>query len=333
MDIRPFAPDDIEVVQAVVDLVNAAQKVDAPFNHPQSVEEFVGYARYGWDGDVPETYGAWVGDELVALAEVHTTDWDNMHLAWVGAHVHPDRRGRGHGARVLAFLAQRSRELGRTSIGADAWETTSGPAFLERRGLTRRSAAIKRRQTLARVDREALDRLHDEAAVAAADYELSRFEGRTPADLLDEVAAIAAAMNDAPTDALDVEDEVFSPERIAAYEAAQEARGRRLHRVMARHRGSGELAGHTVVAVAAARPWIGEQHDTSVVRAHRGHRLGLLLKVDMMRLLAEVEPSLATVDTWNTESNGFMIAVNETLGYQVLGRELQFQGDLSPDLS
>ena len=73
------------------------------------------------------------------------------------------------------------------------------------------------------------------------------------------------------------------------------------------------------------RPEIGDQHDTAVVRAHRGHRLGLLLKAGMLLWLAEVEPQLETVDTWNAESNDHMIAVNEALGYRVMGRELQFQ--------
>jgi hypothetical protein len=48
----------------------------------------------------------------------------------------------------------------------------------------------------------------------------------------------------------------------------------------------------------------------------------------MMRWLAEAEPQLATIDTWNMESNGFMIGVNEKLGYVALGRELQFQRDV-----
>jgi len=63
----------------------------------------------------------------------------------------------------------------------------------------------------------------------------------------------------------------------------------------------------------------------SVVRSHRGHRLGLLLKADMMRWLADAEPELEQLDTWNMESNTHMIAVNERLGYRVMGREMQFQ--------
>ena len=45
----------------------------------------------------------------------------------------------------------------------------------------------------------------------------------------------------------------------------------------------------------------------------------------MVLWLAEVEPQVETVDTWNAESNAHMIGVNERLGYRVLGREMQFQ--------
>ena len=45
----------------------------------------------------------------------------------------------------------------------------------------------------------------------------------------------------------------------------------------------------------------------------------------MMRWLAEAEPQLETVDTFNAESNDHMVGVNRALGYRVMGREYQFQ--------
>ncbi len=135
---------------------------------------------------------------------------------------------------------------------------------------------------------------------------------------------MTGAINDAPLDDLEIEDEVYPPERIVAYESAQANRGV-LHRVYARHRETGALAGHTVVAVESARPSIGHQHDTSVVRAHRGHRLGVLLKADMVRWLAEAQPQLETIDTWNAESNDHMIGVNKVLGYEILARAFAYQ--------
>jgi hypothetical protein len=48
----------------------------------------------------------------------------------------------------------------------------------------------------------------------------------------------------------------------------------------------------------------------------------------MLRWLSDEEPQLETIDTWNAESNDHMIEVNQKLGYEVLGRELQFQTDI-----
>jgi len=68
-----------------------------------------------------------------------------------------------------------------------------------------------------------------------------------------------------------------------------------------------------------------QRHDTSVVGEHRGHRLGLLLKIAMLDHLRETEPQLAVIDTWNAATNDRMIAVNEALGYRVLGQALACQ--------
>jgi hypothetical protein len=50
--------------------------------------------------------------------------------------------------------------------------------------------------------------------------------------------------------------------------------GYRLYRVLALHRASGAIAGHTVVAVRSDRPQLGDQHDTTAVGAHRGTASG-----------------------------------------------------------
>jgi hypothetical protein len=166
------------------------------------------------------------------------------------------------------------------------------------------------------------------ADAGAPDYELLRIEGPTPDDLLADVVIMTAAINDAPIDALEVEDEVFSADRIRAFERGQQERGRRTYRVIARHRTTGELAGHTMACVERDHPGFGLQYDTSVVRAHRGHRLGLLLKIEMLRWLGDVEPQLRVLDTWNAATNAHMIAVNEQLGYRVIDEGLEWQRHL-----
>ena len=118
---------------------------------------------------------------------------------------------------------------------------------------------------------------------------------------------------------------MFPTERIGAYERVQQARGDLLHRLVARHRATGELAGHTVVVVDGERPRLGDQHDTAVASAHRGHRLGLLLKTGMNLWLREAQPQLEQIDTWNAESNRHMLAVNDAMGLRVVGRVVVFQ--------
>jgi GNAT superfamily N-acetyltransferase len=325
MDIRPFGPDDAEDVAAYVALRNAVQAADSPWEHPTTFRQAAGAFRHGWDGEPDTPFLGVEGGVAVAYGTLSTSDYDNLHLAWVGAKVHPGHRRRGLGSLMLEAVVAEGRARGRTSFGVDAWESSSSRAFAARHGFEAKSAAVNRRQVLADVDLDELRARHEEALAYAQGYELVRRAGATPDDELAAVAEMTAAINDAPTDDLDIEDEAFPPERIRAYEDAQEARGHRLYRVLARHRTTGALAGHTVVAVDGERPELAEQHDTSVVGGHRGHRLGLLLKADMNLWLRDAEPQIVSIDTWNAESNAHMIGVNELLGYRVMGREVEYQ--------
>lgn len=325
--IQRFTPDDLDHLGAAMRIVNEVRAHDAPWERPWIAERWDAFLRRGWDGEPPAPYLMTADGRAVAYGSLSTSERDNTHLAWVGVEVLPDARRRGYGSLLLERMIQEARTLGRTSIGIDAWESERALAFAARHGLGQRSQAIMRRQHLAEVERTLLQKLYDEAAGAATDYELVRIVGRTPSHLVEPMVELVAAINDAPTDDLDIEDEVFTPERLAAYEVATLERGSRLYRLVARHRVTGALGGHTVVAVEQQRPAIADQHDTAVAVAHRGHRLGLLLKAGMLLWLTEAEPQVETIDTWNAESNDHMISVNEALGYRVMARELQFQRD------
>ena len=71
-------------------------------------------------------------------------------------------------------------------------------------------------------------------------------------------------------------------------------------------------------------PVIAHQEDTSVLRAHRGRRLGLRMKLDMLRWIADERPEVATIDTWNATTNHHMITVNERLGARVVEHHVGF---------
>ncbi len=328
LELRRFGPDDTDDVRAALDVRSAVARVDSPWQHPMLLPAYVAELRHGWDGEPETPYLALVDGQVVGTGSVSLTEWDNRHLAWLSVEVLPQCRRRGHGRRLFERLVEEARAAGRTSVAVHGWESEATLSFARAVGVERRSQEIQRRQHLAELAPGRVQQLYDEGAAAAGDYELVRYAGRTPPELRGAMAELMSVINDAPTDDLDIEDEVFTADRLDAYETATLARGMRLYRLVARHRGTAELAGHTVVAVESARPSVGDQHDTAVARAHRGHRLGLLLKAGMLLWLAEAEPRLETVDTWNAESNDHMITVNEALGYRVLGRELEFQRSL-----
>jgi hypothetical protein len=144
------------------------------------------------------------------------------------------------------------------------------------------------------------------------------FVGPTPDDMLADMVTLHAAINDAPLDDPEAEDDHWDVERVQRYDAAMAARRQTVHRVLARHRDSGEWAGISMLCVDEFSPSVAFQEDTSVVRAHRGHRLGLLMKADMLRWVSRERPEISAIDTWNATSNHHMIAVNERLGARVV---------------
>jgi RimJ/RimL family protein N-acetyltransferase len=79
-----------------------------------------------------------------------------------------------------------------------------------------------------------------------------------------------------------------------------------------------------VVSVDPAIPDWGHQLITAVTRPHRGHRLGLLTKATMLEWLTRAEPRLDRIEATNTETNSYMIAVNEALGYELAEPGFQF---------
>jgi RimJ/RimL family protein N-acetyltransferase len=323
MELVEFGLDDRGHLEAFVALRRAIDAVDCPWEPAWTAYRQAAYMQHSWEGEPGRWFVAYDGDEPVGTATIDVSDYDNLELAWLSVRIAPDRRRRGHGRAVLEQLESLAREMGRPLLGINGWDTPATRGFAAATGYQRKSAEIRRRQVVA----EAPDprTVRDEALEHARDYELLRFEGHAPDDLLPGLVELTAAINDAPVDDLEWEDEIYSPERVRAYERAQIESGYRFRRIVARHRPTGELAGHTVVVVDGERPGIAEQHDTSVVRTHRGHRLGLLLKAEMLLWLAGCEPQLERIFTNNAESNRHMIAVNERLGYRPMGRDLEFQ--------
>lgn len=323
MELVEFGPDDTAHLEAYLVVRHACDALDAPWEPRLTAYRQAMYMRHGWEGEPGRWFVAYDGGRPIGAGSIDVSDYDNLDLAWFSVLVAPPCRRRGHGLAILRRLEAQAAEMGRTLLGIDGWDNAATAGFASAAGYERRSSAVRRVLLLA----EAPDPgpVRAEALDLAGDYELLRIDGYTPDDLLPALVTLTEAINDAPLDDLEYEDEVYSVERIRAYERAQIAAGFRFRRILARHRTTGELAAHTVAEVDAEQPAVAHQHDTSVVRAHRGHRLGLLLKSEMMLWLADEEPQLERIYTYNAESNAHMIGVNDRLGYRPVGRSLEFQ--------
>ena len=152
----------------------------------------------------------------------------------------------------------------------------------------------------------------------ASDYELVRFDGPCPDDLLAEYLELRQVMNTAPLEELDWDDEAYSAEQLRSLEAWDVRRRATPWVLIARHVPSGELAGFTVLIETDLWPETAWQGDTGVLPAHRERGLGRWLKaVNALRLLDEW-PAVETVTTWNAGSNKPMLGINYAMGYAAL---------------
>ncbi|MDQ1600068.1 MAG: hypothetical protein QOD68_1542 [Actinomycetota bacterium] len=313
-------------VAGAVAVTEAVRRVDTPMWMTDSTRSLTANLTYGWDAEPTEA--ALLRDETgrpVGLLRIDLPCWDNRHLGLLDVRVDPGHRRQGIGRALFQAGVQRVRREGRTMVLTESVDYGPAVGFAAALGFERAQDVAQRRQDLTALDWARLDTAYDEASAHAAAYELVRLPGRVPESMQSAVCELTSAINDAPTDGLDIEDETFTPERLLASEHMQELLGRRTYRLVARETATGTLAGVTVVSVDSEQPWHAEQYDTSVVRDHRGHRLGVLLKVAMLRWLREQEPQLREMDTWNAVSNTHMVGVNELLGYQVLLTGVEWQ--------
>lgn len=270
----------------------------------------------------------------VAVGALEVTREDNLDLMEGHLFVDPDQRRRGYGSTLLGELEDCARESNRRTLvifvieGSHEIGTGPNRAFATRHGYRIAEEGVRRDLAWPRPPGE-LDRLWSQWLPFASDYEIITWTGETPGEILEARAHLSAIMPiEAPHVDIDMEAEHWDAERVRIHEATTDKMGRDLLVSAARHRQSGELVGYSELTVSRDQPQTAYQWDTLVVRAHRGHRLGGLLKVATMRLLEAGAYATRKITTMNSVLNGPMIAVNEALGARVAGAMVAWRKDL-----
>jgi GNAT superfamily N-acetyltransferase len=323
MGIERFeAGGDARRVAACHEIFYATRVADDPDAPVMPRRVFEGWLKTGWVGDPRETWLVADEDGVAGWYLLELPFRDNKHLGVLDLMVRPDRQRHGLGTALLRHAAGRALADGRNLLTGYACAGSPGEAFVRSFGATGGLAEISRVLDLDTVAADGLAELRAEAQRAAADYSLISWISPAPDEYVDQVAAISGLLYDAPHDP-NLEPWAWDAARVRDTERRMRLQGVRAHTVAARHDASGELGGFTSVEVGPEQPDRGFQALTAVVRAHRGHRLGLLLKLAMMERLAQAEPQVRRLFTSNTETNEHMIAINERIGYRVLGKPVR----------
>ena len=281
----------------------------AVYRHPSVSFPMAPFAAYD-DADRC-VGGAWAG----------LPQRENLQRMELNICVPPEQRRKGIGTALLTALIEFAQQNGRNNlvggvhipVGVTDWP---GVAFFTQHGFTHGITEVRRRQLLP-VPTDRLDALAAKAKERSTDYKIVSWEGPCPNEYAEQYAHLKALLDtEAPSGEIEFDVAEWDVERLREDEANLERQGRTLYATIA-IAPDGTVAAHTQAVVTKHDPSRGSQWDTLVLTEHRGHRLGLALKVANLRALQAAHPEVTRIDTWNAEENGPMVAVNEELGYRI----------------
>jgi GNAT superfamily N-acetyltransferase len=311
----------VDSFDAWYDVLAAGEAVDRPDPSTWKRGELRAALERGSSEELVHLLLAREDGEPVGAADVRFALRDNTHVAWTRISVPAPHRRRGIGSALLARALDLAAAAGRTSVRIvvprpvdQPEETWPGSAAARAWGFTK-GQLDARRQLALPLAPGLVAELEARARPHAAGYRLRSWAGAVPEADLDAVARLTARMStDAPSGDLEVEPEVWDGDRVREVEALRAAQGRHQWVAVAEDP-RGDLVGYTVLVRSDSEPERLLQLDTLVLPAHRGHRLGMLLKLHCLRAAVADNPGAQRVSTWNAVSNTPMIAVNEALGF------------------
>jgi GNAT superfamily N-acetyltransferase len=319
---------DDDLIRRFWETGNEADSFERPYAEFWSLQAMTVSFRSAHNSVEQHPIAALEGDEVLGTNQVMLPILDNLHVAYMTPLVKPSARRRGIGAALLDAGLQLARDSGRTTVIIEVNMPLEGPSvgrdFLARRGFETGIDELHRVLALP-VAEARLDALAASAAPHHVDYELVTVGGELPEQYLDGYCRLQEAFNsDAPTGDLDIEPEAWDADRVRKTEARLREQGRRMCSTLAVSR-QGCVVALTDMLASDHQPQTGWQSGTLVLEEHRGHRLGLAVKVANLRSYQKWFPAVEMVHSWNAEENGPMVAINDTLGFRPVERLAEMQ--------
>jgi len=273
-------------------------------------------------------FGAFEAGAMVGAGRVELPVLDNLHSAYASVCVDPAHRRRGVGRALDERSVEVARSEGRRVLMSEAYapleDDSPGTLFAASLGYTKGLEDAMKVVDLFETE-DSWPELEARAAAKRGDYRIVTWQEHMPEELVEDYCRLNEMFFDeAPTGDMQIENEVWDAQRVADREKRNKATGR--HELVAGAVApDGTLVGATEIFVNTLAPQRGFQSGTLVAPDHRGHALGLAIKLANHRQVRATFPQCRVLMTGNADVNAPMNAVNQQLGYRDVERCVELQ--------
>ncbi|MDI6097223.1 GNAT family N-acetyltransferase [Actinoplanes sp. NEAU-A12] len=260
-----------------------------------------------------QAYGAWDGDECLGGVIVNLPRTANTHTTEFELAVAPEHRRRGAGTALYEAAIAVAQAHGRDVVSAElhvplaqSLAEHAGGRFALVRGF---ESKLTERRYLLGLPTES------RPVDVPSGYRLRSWLGPVASGSAADLAVMRTLMErDVPVGERDHEPVVVTATQVLRGDERLAAAGWGLVTSLL-SAADGTPAGYTRIFV-NSDGLHAQQDDTFVLRAHRGRRLGAVLKSANLARLAAHFPGVRHLHTWTADGNEAMIATNRAFGFR-----------------
>jgi mycothiol synthase len=297
---------------------------------PQPIDSYMAFAR-----NLPSQFDdhAWLAETTDGSPVACGFCWSNsagdQRAMECDLSVRRDRRREGIGWQLFEKIRATTADEGRALL---TWTTSdavpAGEAFSRRVGARPARANRTSELRLDQVNWPMIAAWADARPARERGYRLEMIDGVFPDHLRADAAIFHHIMQTAPREDLDVGDVLIGPDHIAELDRALLEAGRLRWTALLRDP-NGACVGGTEVTFEQWEPDLALQQNTGIDPAHRGLGLAKWAKAAILERIRADRPETQRIRTGNAFSNAPMLAINDALGFTVVGTRTEWQLDLS----